>query len=149
MDLLSTKYSIQEVSNARALNLSTIRKLFTTQRTNFLYLGTPMETIMLWFVNKGGKISFARFHRTDSNGNYLEDHFNELMGSILHSLDGVQCEDRSFTAFYETSMPTVANRSKAETTQPDYRSNEEMKRESLHSLFDMIISPIVDRIDSP
>jgi len=149
LDLLSTKYCIQEVSNARALNLSAIRKLFTRQRTNVLYLGTPMGTIMLWFVNKGGKISFSHFHRRDSNGYDLEDHLNELMESILHSLDRVQCEDRSFTACYETSMPTAGNRSKAKTTQPEYRSNEEMNREGLHLLFKMIISPVVDRIDSP
>ena len=58
VDLLLTKYCIQEVSNGRALNLSALRKFFTTQRTNVLFLGTPMRTIMLWFVNKGGKISF-------------------------------------------------------------------------------------------
>jgi len=149
VDLLFTKYCIQEVSNARALNLSAIRKLFTTQRTNFLFFGTPMGTIMLWFVNKGGKISFTHFDETDSNGNDLEHHLKELIGSILHSLDGVQCEDRSFQACYETSLPTVANRSEADTTQPDYSRNEEMKKERLHFLFKMIISPIVDRIDGP
>ena len=145
VDLLRTKYCIQEVSNARALNSRTIRKLFTKQRTNFLFLCTPM----LWFVNKGGKISFTGFDQTDSNENDLEDHLKELIGSILHSLDGVQCEDRSFTACYETSMPTAANRSKAETTQPDRSRNEEMKKERLHCLFKMIISPIVDHIDGP
>ena len=145
VDLLSAKYCIQEVSNARALNLNAIRKLFTAQRTNVLFL----STIMLWFVNKDGKISFTRFDDTDSNGNDLEHHFKELMGSILHSLDGVQCEDRSFTACYETSLPAVGNRSKAETSQHDYSGDEEIKKERLHSLFKMIISPIVDRIDGP
>ena len=149
VDLLSAKYCIQKVSSAKALNLSAIRKLFNTQRTNFLFLGTPLGTIMLWFVNKDGKISFTPFGETDSNGNDLEHHLKELMRSILHSLDGVQCEDRSFTACYEPSMPTVANRSKAETTQSDFRSNGEMRKEGLHYLFKMIISPIVDRIDSP
>lgn len=46
-DLLLTKYCMQEVCNARALNLSAMRELFSTQRTNVLFLGTPMGTIML------------------------------------------------------------------------------------------------------
>jgi len=149
LDLLSAKYGIQDVSNVRALNLSAIRKLFTTQRTNFLFLGTQMRIIMLWFVNKGGKIFFIPFAETDSNGNDLQDQLKELMGGILHSLVGVQCEDRSFTACYKTSVAIVGHRCKAETAQPDYRGNEEIKREGLHFLFKMIMSPIVDRIDSP
>lgn len=149
VDLLSRKYCIQEVSNLRALNLRALKELFTTQRTTFLFVGTPLGTIMLWFVNKAGKISFTRFCETDSNGNDLEHYLKELIASILDCLDGVQCEDRSFTVCYETSVPTVANRSKADTTQPDYSKNEEIRKEMLHFLFKMIISPMVDRIDGP
>jgi len=71
----------------------------------------------------------------------------ELIGSNLHSLDGVHCEDRSSAACYETSLPAVENRSKAETTRCDYSGDEELKKERLHFLFKMIISPIVDHID--
>ena len=148
VDLLSTKYCIQEIGNTRALTLSSIRKLFTTQRTNFLFLGTPMGTIMLWFVISGGEISFFRFHGRDCNGNDLEDHLNELMRSILQSLDCVQCEDRTLAACYETSLP-VGKRSKVKTAQCHYSRNEEIKKEGLHALYKMIISPIADRIDGP
>ena len=146
VDLLSTKYCIQEVSSVRALNLRAMRRLFSRQRTNFLFLGTPVGTIMLWFVNMDGKISFTGFDETDSNGNDLEHHLKELIGSILHSLDGLQCEDRSFGACYE---PTVENRSKVETARCGYSGDEEMKKERLHLLFKMIMSPIFDRIDGP
>ena len=147
VDLLRTKYCIQEIGNERALNLSAMRRLFITQRTNFLFLGTPVGTIMLWFVNKDGKVSFTGFDKTDSNGRNLEHHLNELIRSILLSLDGVQCEDRSFAVCYEISSPTVGNRSKAQTTRCDYSGDEEMKKQSLRSLFKMIISPVIDRID--
>ncbi|KAL9988976.1 hypothetical protein ACROYT_G003475 [Oculina patagonica] len=149
VDLLSMRYGIQEVSDARTLNLSAMRELFTRQRTNSLILGTPLGTLMLWFVNKDGKISFTGFNDTDSNGNDLEDQLKELIESIAHSLRGIQCEDRSLDAWYETSKPTVASRSK-ETAQPKHRKYEERKKERLlHLLFMMIMSPIADRIDSP
>ncbi|KAJ7360226.1 hypothetical protein OS493_016854 [Desmophyllum pertusum] len=86
VDLLSMKYGIQEVSDARVLHLSAIRDLFTRQRTNFLFLATPMGTISLWFVNMDGKMLFYRFHKRDFHGNDLEDNLKELIENILHSL---------------------------------------------------------------
>ncbi|KAL9988978.1 hypothetical protein ACROYT_G003477 [Oculina patagonica] len=149
VDLLSMRYGIQEVSNATTLNLIAMRELFTRQRTNSLILGTPLGTLMLWFVNTDGKISFTGFNDTNSNGNDLEDQLKELIESIAHSLQGIQCEDRSLDAWYETSKPTVASRSK-ETAQPKHRKHEEINKERLlHLLFMMIMSPIADRIDSP
>ena len=71
------------------------------QRTNFIFLGTLIGTITLWFLNKGGETSFFRFHERDCNGNDLEDHLNELMRSILQSLDCVQCDDRTLAACWK------------------------------------------------
>ncbi|KAL9988979.1 hypothetical protein ACROYT_G003480 [Oculina patagonica] len=149
VDLLSMRYGIQEVSDAMTLNLSAMRELFTRQRTNFLFLGIPLRKIMLWFVDKDGKISFTDLNDTNYNGNDFEDNLEELIESITHSLEGIQCEDRSLDAWYETSKPTVASRSK-ETAQPEHRRDDEKEKERLlHLLFMMIMSPIADRIDSP
>ncbi|XP_078345327.1 uncharacterized protein LOC144630845 [Oculina patagonica] len=145
VDLLSMTYGIQEVSNAKALCLSAMRDFFIRQRTNFLFLGTPLGTMMLWFVNKDGMIFFTGFNGTNSNGNDLEDHLEELIESITHSLQGIQCEDRSLDAWYGTSQPIVASRSK-ETPQSEYIRDKEWR---FQLLFKMIISPIVDLIDSP
>ncbi|XP_078362909.1 tetratricopeptide repeat protein 28-like [Oculina patagonica] len=149
VDLLSMRYGIQEVSDARTLNLSTMRELFTRQRTNFLILGTPLGTIMLWFVSKDGKISFISLNYRDSNGKDLEQHLKELIESISHSLQGIQCEDRSLDAWYETSQPVEACRSK-ETAQSEHSKDKETAKERRFQLvFEMVISPIVDLIDSP
>ena len=149
VDLLSMRYGIQEVGNARTLNLSAMRDFFTRQRTNFLCLGTPLREIMLWFVNKDGEIFFTNFYYTDSSSNDLEHHLKELIVSISQSLQGVQCEDRSLDSCYEILLPTVPSRSK-ETAQPEHNKEEDKNEETrLHLLFMMIISPIVDRIDSP
>ena len=135
--------------HARTLNLSTMKELFTRQRTNFLFLGTPLGTIMRWFVNRDGEIFFISFNYTDSNGRDLEDHLKELIVSILHSLQDVQCEDRSLDACYGILLPNVSNRSK-ETAQPEHNKEEGKDKETrLHLLFMMTISPIVDRIDNP
>ena len=149
VDLLSTKYSIQETSAEKALNLSAMRDLFTRQRTNFLFLGTPLGTIMRWFVNKKGEIFFISFNKTDSNGNDLEHHLNELIGRISHSLQGVRCEDRSLDTCYEISLPTAANRSKETTLSKNSRDEKKDEEVPFHLLFLMIMSSIVARIDSP
>ncbi len=149
VDLLSMRYGIQEVCNAMTLNLSAMRELFTRQRTNFLILGTLLGTIMLWFVSKDGKISFISLNYTDFNGKDLEQHLKELIESISHSLQGIQCEDRSLDAWYETSQPIVPSRSKEKAQPENIRDEGTDKERRFQLLFKMIISPIVHRINSP
>ncbi|XP_078345667.1 tetratricopeptide repeat protein 28-like [Oculina patagonica] len=103
---------------------------------------------MLWFVSKDGKISFISLNYRDSNGKDLEQHLKELIESISHSLQGIQCEDRSLDAWYETSQPIEACRSK-ETAQSEHSKDKETAKERRFQLvFEMVISPIVDLIDS-
>ena len=111
VDLLSAKYGTENASGSRALSLNAIKELVPEHQADMLYLATQLGPISIWFLKKDGRISFYDSAWTDPPGDNLENILEELTKTILHSLDNVDCEDRSLVECYGGEFPSAARHS--------------------------------------
>ena len=64
VDLVLSRYAIQEVNTTNFENLSGITSFFATQQNNFLFMATIMNNICLWFVDRAGNLRFKSYFVT-------------------------------------------------------------------------------------
>ena len=150
MDLLSAKYGTENASGSRALNLNAIKELVTEHQADMLYLATQLGPISIWFLKKDGRISFYESAWTDSPGDNLENILEELTKTILHSLDNVDCEDRSLAECYGGEFPSAARHSEVSRSANKTGECEHGNLESMLKLiFKLTISTFADVIEGP
>ena len=128
--------------------LNAVKELVTKHQADMLYLATHPGPISIWFLKKDRRISSFWSARADSLGDNLEDILEELTKTILHSLDDVDCEDRSSAECYGGEFPSAAKHSEvsgsANKTEECERGNLESK---LKLIFKLTISPFADVIE--
>ena len=125
--------------------LNAVKELVTKHQADMLYLATHLGPISIWFLKKDRRISSFWSARADSLRDNLEDILEELTKTILHSLDDVDCEDRSSAECYGGEFPSAAKHSEvsgsANKTEECERGNLESK---LKLIFKLTISPFAD-----
>ena len=128
--------------------LNAVKELVTKHQADMLYLATHLGPLSIWFLKKDRRISSFWSARADSLGDSLEDILEELTKTILHSLDDVDCEDRSSAECYGGEFPSAAKHSEvsgsANKTEECERGNFESK---LKLIFKLTISPFADVIE--
>ena len=150
VDLLSAKYGIENASGSRALNLNAIKELVTKHQADMLYLATQLGPISIWFLKKDRRISFYESAWTDPPGDNLENILEELTKTILHSLDNVDCEDRSLAECYGGEFPSAARHSEVSRSANKTGECEHGNLESMLKLiFKLTISTFADVIEGP
>ena len=150
VDLLSAKYGTENASGSRALNLNAIKELVPEHQADMLYLASQLGPISIWFLKKDGRISFYESAWTDSPGDNLENILEELTKTILHSLDNVDCEDRSLAERYGGEFPSAARHSEVSRSANKTGECEHGNLESMLKLiFKLTISNFADVIEGP
>ena len=115
-----------------------------------LYLATQLGPISIWFLKKDGRISFYDSAWTDSPGDNLENILEELTKTILHSLDNVDCEDRSLAERYGGEFPSAARHSEVSRSANKTGECEHGNQESmLNLIFKLTIPTFADVIEGP
>ena len=130
--------------------LNAVKELVIKHQADMLYLATQLGPISIWFLKKDGRISFYESAWTDSPGDNLENILEELTKTILHSLDNVDCEDRSLVECYGGEFPSAARHSEVSRSANKTGECEHGNLESMLKLiFKLTISTFADVIEGP
>ena len=132
VDLMLDKYSTQGVSdiNLERIHSSAVSKIFTTQKSNFLFMAFLMNNLVLWFVDTLGKLSFQQYSEPDPLIKSTEDLLEQLRTEMNETL---KCEDEDNAEV---------------STRPS--EEEENKRDAcLRGLYKAIIDPVKALIEGP
>lgn len=110
VDLVLSRYSIQEVNTTNFENLSGITSFFASQQNNFLFMATIMNNICLWFVDRDGNLRFKSYFVTkDIQPNSLLTYFISSRNACIEArTDDSELQSRSVEEAAEGLCEKVA-----------------------------------------